>query len=95
MFRVKLKTKKINLSGEEVENEFEEEDIQNLSNYSLILDEEQDLILGQRSDILKQNERFMRELKKKTEEVKKLRMDAEPKKKAATTSPEKKQSIVE
>ncbi len=49
LFRVKPKTKKINFSGEEIENEFEEEEIQNLSNFSLILDEEQDLILGQRS----------------------------------------------
>ena len=33
MFRVKPKIKKINFSGEEVENEFEEEDINNLSNF--------------------------------------------------------------
>ncbi len=33
MFRVKPKTKKLNFSGEEIENEFEEEDINNLSNF--------------------------------------------------------------
>lgn len=78
-----------------MENEFEEEDIQNIRNFYVIVDEEQDLILGQRTDIMKQNERFMKELKKKTDEEKRLRMDAEPKKKAANTSPEKKQSNVE
>ncbi len=36
MFRVKPKTRKINLSGEEIENEFEEEDIQNLSNFFIL-----------------------------------------------------------
>jgi hypothetical protein len=35
---------------------------------------------------LKQNEKFMKELKKKMDEMKKLRVEAEPKKKA-TTSP--------
>jgi hypothetical protein len=39
MFRVKPKTKKVNHSGEEIENEFDEEDINNLSNFLLISDE--------------------------------------------------------
>ena len=39
MFRVKPKTKKLNNSGEEIENEFDEEEINNLSNFLLIEDE--------------------------------------------------------
>ena len=77
------------MSGEQVQNEFEEEDIHNLSKFKLILDEEQDLIQNQRGEVIKQNEKFMKDLKKKMDELKKLRIEAEPKKKA-TTSPEKK-----
>ena len=47
------------------------------------------MILGQRGEILKQNEKFMKDLKKKMDELRKLRIEAEPKPKA-TTSPEKK-----
>lgn len=54
------------------------------------------MITGQRGDILRHNERFMRELSKKMEEVRKLRIEAESKQqKAATTSPEKKPVKVE
>lgn len=47
------------------------------------------MIVNQRAEILKYNERFMKDLKKKMDEKKKLIMEAEPKKKAMA-SPEKK-----
>jgi len=42
----------------------------------LYLDEEEDVISTQRIEILKQNEKFMKELKRKMDEIKKARIDA-------------------
>lgn len=45
------------------------------------------MILGQRGEILKQNEKFMKDLKKRMEEVRQLRIEAESKQQKATVSP--------
>jgi hypothetical protein len=43
--------------------------------------------LGQRGEILKQNEKFMKELNKKMEEVRKLKIEAESKQQKAAVAP--------
>jgi hypothetical protein len=43
--------------------------------------DEGDFVNSQRTEILKNNDKFMKEVKKKHEDIRKAKMEAEPKKK--------------
>ena len=59
------------------------------------LDEEMDLISGQRNEIHRQNEKFMKELKKKGEQLRKQKAESMMPKKQAEKAPEKPKEEVE
>jgi flagellin-like hook-associated protein FlgL len=95
--RFKPKKIKKNTQGEE-ELEEEDEEIDQLAGtagntYSYLAAEEEDYIENANNELIKGNEKFMKDLKKKYEALAKLRAEMSPKKKEEKAPAEKKVAV--